>query len=176
MKAKVHIEKDTILRFGKTRNITYVLCAAVNEKLQKLWVNIIKPVTSSNWATSIVTVVKPNGEIYLCGDFKVTVNKFLKVEKNLLPKTDDILAILEKHLQFSKTDLNQVHLKLWVDENSKELLRINTAKGLSHSLVTYGSYTFSCLLAKVDKILSKNGCYNFHWWYWSYWENLWNSF
>lgn len=41
----------------------------------------IKSVTNNQWATPIVPVVKSNGKIPLCGDFKVTIKMFLKVEK-----------------------------------------------------------------------------------------------
>ena len=84
---------------------------------------ILKSVTTSIWVTPIVPVVKPNGKIYLCGDFKVTVNKFLKVNKYTLPKIEDILATLGGGINFTKTDLNQAYLHLPVNENCQELLQ-----------------------------------------------------
>ena len=131
VKAELHLEKDATPIFCKARTVTYALRNAVNEELQRL-VNegILKPVTTSKWATPIVPVVKPNGKIRLCGDFKVTVNKFLKVDKYPLPKIEDILATLGGGIHFTKIDLNQAYLHLPVDENSQELLTINTPKGL----------------------------------------------
>ena len=130
-KAELHIEKVATAIFCKARTVTYALQNAVNEELQRL-VNegILKPVTTSKWATHIVPVVKSNGKIRLCGDSKVAVNKFLKVDKYLFPEIEDILATLGGGIHFTKIDLNQVYLHLPVQENSQELLTINTPKGL----------------------------------------------
>lgn len=36
MKAELHLEKDAALIFFKARNVTYALCATVNEEFKKL--------------------------------------------------------------------------------------------------------------------------------------------
>ena len=47
---------------------------------------IITPVASSEWANPIVVVPKKDGMIQICGHFRTTVNKAIKVEKYPLPK------------------------------------------------------------------------------------------
>ena len=63
---------------------------------------ILKPVTTSKWETSIVQVMKPNRKIRLWGNFKVTENKFLKIDKHALPKIKVILATLAVWYTFYK--------------------------------------------------------------------------
>lgn len=36
-----------------------------------------KPVQSSDWGTPIVPVLKKDGSIQICGDFKITINSYL---------------------------------------------------------------------------------------------------
>ena len=42
---------------------------------------IIEPVEFSDWAAPIVPVVKTDGSIRICGDYKVTVNQTAKLDK-----------------------------------------------------------------------------------------------
>lgn len=96
-------------------------------------------------ATPISSVAKLNGAISIWGNFKVTENKFLKEEKWLLPKVEDIMYKLGGCLQFSmiNLNLNQTYLQLPVDEKSHELLTINTLKELFHILKSTNSPTNS---------------------------------
>ena len=89
---------------------------------------VITPVSLSEWATHIVVVLKPDGTIRICRDFRLTVNPALKVDKYLLPRTEDIFATLGKGVLHSKIDLLQAYNQLEVE--AKELLTITTHKGL----------------------------------------------
>ena len=84
----------------------------------------------SEWDTPIVPVLKKNGNMRRCGDFKVTVNPVLNVDQYTLPKIEDIFPQLARGHQFTKLDLTQAYLQLPVHENSKELVTINTHKGI----------------------------------------------
>ena len=53
---------------------------------------IIKPVEFSDWAAPIVPVLKPDGSVRICGDYKVTINHVAIVEKYRLRHIDDILS------------------------------------------------------------------------------------
>lgn len=81
MKVEPHLEKDATPIFCKTWTVTDELRVAVNEELQSLLDEDIKPVPSSKWVIPIVPVVKLNEKIYLCGDFKITLKSIFEIKK-----------------------------------------------------------------------------------------------
>ena len=91
---------------------------------------IITPVKHSNWAAPVVPVLKQNGTIRLCGDYRITVNQASKVDTYPLPKVEDLFAAMSGGKVFTKLDMSQAYLQLPLDDNSKELVTINTHKGL----------------------------------------------
>ena len=60
----------------------------------------------------------------------MTLNPMLKVDQYPLPKIDDIFANLNSGLHYTKIDLSQAYSKLEVEDNCKDLLTINTHRGL----------------------------------------------
>ena len=91
---------------------------------------IISPVESSRWAAPIVPVLKQNGAVRICGDYKVTVNQACLTDSYPLPRVEELLANLSGGNLFSKVDMSQVYLQLPLDEQSKEYVTENTHKGL----------------------------------------------
>lgn len=83
---------------------------------------ILYKVKFSDWATPIVPVVKPNGTVRVCGDYKSTVNP--------LPRVDGVFAKLAGGQRFTKIDLKQAYHQMEVEEESQKYLRINTHQEL----------------------------------------------
>ena len=82
-------------RFCKARPVPFALKAAIDRKLDRLEnEGILEPVTYSEWAAPVVPVPKTEGQIQLCGDYKVTINPVLEVDQYPLPKPDNIFATL----------------------------------------------------------------------------------
>ncbi|GFX38844.1 transposon Tf2-11 polyprotein [Trichonephila clavipes] len=101
--------------------------------------DIIEPVTYSDWATPIVPVIKQNGNLRICGDYKVTINPGLKIEQYPLPRIEDIFAELSGGEFFTKIDLSEAYLQMLVDEQDRHLLTINAHKGLfRYKRMNYG--------------------------------------
>ncbi len=81
-KASLKLKPGAILKFFKSRPIPFSQLAAVNMEVDHFTrAGIWKPVKTSQWATPIVVVPKPDSTVHLCGDFKVTVNPQLEVEQ-----------------------------------------------------------------------------------------------
>ncbi|XP_046869355.1 uncharacterized protein LOC124462000 [Drosophila willistoni] len=61
------------------RRIPYALKGLVEEELDRQCKQgILKPVEYSDWATPIVPVIKKDGSIRICGNYKSTLNKAVK--------------------------------------------------------------------------------------------------
>ena len=123
------------------------------ERLQKE--GIIEPVQTSTWATPLVVVPKANGKIRVCGDYKVTVNRCVETKVYPLPNIEDIFARLAGGRYFTKLDLTQVYQQLLLDDESKQLLVVNTPKGLfQFTRLPYGVSTAPAIFQSVmDRIL-----------------------
>ena len=78
----------------------------------------------------IVPVVKQDGSVRICGDYKCTVNQVSKLDNYPIPKTEDLLATLGGGNKFTKLDMSQAYQQLLLDEESKKFTTINTHKGL----------------------------------------------
>lgn len=74
---------------------------------------------------SKVPVVKMDGSIRICEDYKVTVNPALIHDAHPLLKVDDLFAAFSRGVIFSKLDLSQANLQL-----PKQHTTISTHKGL----------------------------------------------
>lgn len=155
--AKLSLKTGSSPRFIKARPVPYALRPKVEMELDNL-VNsgVLEPVCVSDWATPIVPVLKKNGTLRICGDFKVTVNPALQNEHYPLPLIDDLFAGLANGKQFSKIDLNQAYLQMPVDPESRELLTVSTHKGLfRYCRLAFGITSAPALFQKaMDQILA----------------------
>lgn len=78
-------------------------------------------------ATPVVPVIKKDGTVRLCRDFKVSINPVLQAEQYPLPR---IFATPSGGQFFSNIDLVVAYLQIEIEEDSKEFLTINTHKAL----------------------------------------------
>ena len=73
--ASLHVDPLQAPKFFKAHQVPYSLKTKVEEELTRLQESgVISPVCYSEWAAPIVPVVKNDGNIRLCGDYKLTVN------------------------------------------------------------------------------------------------------
>lgn len=61
------------------------------------------------WVAQIVPVVKSDGAVSVCGDFKVTGNRASWLDRYPLPKVEDLFAKLAGGKSFTKLDMNQAY-------------------------------------------------------------------
>ena len=104
--AKIHVEPRASPRFCKARLIPYALRNKVAMELEQLEKQgIVVPVEFADWAAPIVPVLKKDGSVCICGDYKLTVNRESKLDKYPLLRIEDLFASLAGGKPFMKLDL-----------------------------------------------------------------------
>ena len=67
----------------------------MDNELQRLQeAGVIKKVDFSEWAAPFVTVLKSDGSLCICSDYRVIINQVALLDAYPLPKVDDLLATL----------------------------------------------------------------------------------
>ena len=120
IKAKLTLKENATPKFVKARPVPFSIKPQVERELSRLEnEGILSKVDTSEWASPIVPVMKPNGSVRICGDFKTTVNPMLNVDQYPLPRIDEMFATLAGGQKVTKIDLRQAYLHLEVDDESK---------------------------------------------------------
>ena len=131
VEAKIYVEEGARPRFEKARPVPFAIREKVEKELDRLLaLGVIKPVKFSDWAAPIVPVLKNDGRVRICGDYKVTINRAAKLEKYPIPRIEELFSSLAGGKAFSKLDLSHAYLQVPLDEASRRLVTISTHKGL----------------------------------------------
>ena len=158
LEVSIDIDESVQPRFFKPRPVPFSLKAKIDTELDNLIRdNIIQPVKYSRWAAPVVPVVKPNGNIRICGDYKLTCNKAIKMDTYPLPKVQELFAKLAGGKLFAKLDISQAYHQLCIDENSKKYTTINTHRGLfMYNRLCFGISSAPALFQRQMEIILKD--------------------
>ncbi|KYO22705.1 hypothetical protein Y1Q_0003209 [Alligator mississippiensis] len=114
----------------KTWNVSFALQPKIDTDLDQLIMQgVFEPVIHTSWATPVVPVLKPNGSVRICGDYKFTVNKALKQDLHPVPAINQLLSALAGGKGFAKLDLAQAYQQLIVYDKTAEAQTIITHRG-----------------------------------------------
>uniref|UniRef100_A0A914W0Y7 Reverse transcriptase domain-containing protein n=1 Tax=Plectus sambesii TaxID=2011161 RepID=A0A914W0Y7_9BILA len=133
IKASLHLRPDAQPRFFKPRPIPFARQQLTNEELQRnVDLKIIEKIDYNprGFAAPMVVVPKPNNKVRICGDFKVTINPQIDVDEHPIPTVDELFLKLNGGEKFTKLDLADAYLQIELEEESKNLVVINTPLGL----------------------------------------------
>ena len=128
MTAEIHVDPQAPPRFFKARSVPYALRGKVEQELERLERDGI--IQFSKWAAPIVPVVKRDGAVRICGDYKVTINRATEMDTYPLPRIEDLFASLARGKIFSKLDLAHAYQQIALSKESKQYVVINTHKGI----------------------------------------------
>ena len=159
--ASIYLKPDSTKiapKFMKSPSIPFALQEAVSQELDRLIDNkILQPIPFSDWASPIVIIPKPDGGLRICGDFKATVNPDIESEVYPTPTNDKIFAKIQGGERFSKIDLRQAYLQLELADSAKQVMVVNTPKGLMQYLrMPYGIKPASSIFQNVMDTLLGN--------------------
>lgn len=140
VKATINVVPGAVPRYFRPRQIPFAMRPKVEAEINRLIKEqIITPVKHSDWACPVVPIVKSDGSIRLCGDYKLTVNRVSLLEQYPIPKIEDLFTALSGGQQFSKLDMSHAYAQIQLDEDSKKYLTVNTHKGLfTYNRLPYG--------------------------------------
>ena len=101
----------------------------------------------------IVAVPKSDGNIRLCGDYKVTVNPVLDIDQYPLPCPEDLMSSLTGGLKFLKLDLSSAYQQM--------LLNVDAHQGLyRYTRLPFGIASAPAIFQKaMHRILQHVICY-----------------
>ena len=129
--APLMVKANAEPKFWKARSVPFAIKSKVEAEQAKLESKgIISPIKQSAWAAPIVPVLKKNGGVWLCGDYKLTINQAAPTEIYPLPSIEELLAAMSGGKYFSKLDLQNAYLQLPLDTASKQYVAINTHRSL----------------------------------------------
>ena len=158
VQAHLHIKPDTTPKFYRPRLIPLSMKEKVEAALdRKERQGILEKIETSEWAAPIVPVPKPDDNVRVCGDYKVTINPHLDINQYPLPRAEELFAALNGGVHFTKLDLSEAYLQIELDEESKKYLVVNTHKGLYRvNRLPYGVASAPAIFQQImDQILPK---------------------
>ena len=166
IKATLKLKSDSKPISRPKRPLSYAALATVENELNRLQqAGVIQPINYSSWAALIVMVKKANGKVHLCAIFSTGLNDAL----------EDLFRKLNGGTCFAKLDLADANLKMEVDEDSKNLLKMNTHTQRPISILPPSIWR----QVSTSNFSINNGynahriarCFRLHWWHHYYRHN-----
>ncbi|XP_074039503.1 uncharacterized protein [Leptinotarsa decemlineata] len=129
--AKLFLQDNSVPIYCSARKVPYALQKKVEDEIDRLEkIGILTKIEYSEWGTPIVPIVKKDGTIRLCADYKVTINTILKDDRYLMPNVEDIFATsMIGGKLFTTLDIREAYLHMPMDDNSAKIKAITTTKG-----------------------------------------------
>ena len=128
---KLSVDSNAKPKFCKPRSVPFALKEAIENDLGRLeQLGVVTKVNYSEWAAPIVAVPKTDGGVRICGDYKVTINPVLEMDRYPLPTPEDLFATVSGAKYFSKLDLSHAYQQVELEQKSRKLVTVSTHRGL----------------------------------------------
>ncbi|XP_045503822.1 uncharacterized protein LOC123700608 [Colias croceus] len=128
--AAFKLKEGSVPVYLKPRPVPFALKNQVEAEIDRLEKEgILEKVTYSQWGTPIVPVMKHNGKVRLCADYRATLNKNLENDNYPIPRVEEIFSKLSGGKYFCTLDINQAYLHMKTNDDTAEMQAISTCKG-----------------------------------------------
>ncbi|KAI5746646.1 hypothetical protein M8J77_005896 [Diaphorina citri] len=128
--ADFHMKEVVKPIFVKARSVPYALRPKVEDEIKRLeGLKIIERTEHSEWGTPVVPVLKKSGQVRLCADYKVTLNKFVMDERYPIPRIEDIFMKMKGGKVFCTLDIHQAYLHMGMTEEAAKMQTLSTHIG-----------------------------------------------
>ena len=119
--AKLYCKQNSTPHFMKVRSVPLTIRENVEAELERMVAtSIIKSVYFLEWVSPIVPVLKRNGQVRICGNFKQTVNPVLQIDKYPILNIDNLYSKVSGGHYFTRLDLIDAYLQVPLDEESQK--------------------------------------------------------
>lgn len=152
-------------KFLKAREIPFAYKKEVEKIMQEMVENgVWEKVEYGEFGTPLVTVPKANGGLRICGDYKSTINRFLKDFYHPTPTIENVLSILSGMKYYFVIDIRDAYLQLRLSEKSAQLCAVSTHKGVFKTKrmpfgIKPATSIFQCEIEKVLAGIDGVGAY-----------------
>lgn len=151
-KAEIKLKKDTKPCYFNARELPIHLKEKVLHEIKEMeQAGVISRVKGgSEWASPIVAVHKSDGNIRLCGDYKVGVNKRVCSDSYCIPGIEMAFTKMHGFTKFAKIDLSSAYWQIPLTDESKKITTINTPFGLyAFNRLPFGIKTASSIFQET---------------------------
>ena len=155
-KANIDLKPGAKPVFSKFRQPPFAHMEAIGRKIDQLESEgILVKVDYSDYASPVLPVIKPDGDVRLCGDYKRTLNPNIDTAVYPLPVIEDCLWNVRGGELFTKLDIKAAYNHVPVREEDQILLTVNTHKGLyKFTRLPYGVCSASAIFQSImDSVL-----------------------
>lgn len=157
VEVELTLKPDAMPIFAKALPIPLNLREQVGSMLDKMVEEkILETVEDAKWASPIVIPRKSDGTLRLCINPKKTLNHQLSDDHYPLPNITDLFVEIGGHEFYSIIDMKGAYQQLQLSEKSKELVTINTHRGLFRfTRLPFGVKTASSIFQRVIEQILK---------------------
>ena len=153
---KLTVKENATPTFFKPCAVPYTIQSAIEKDLERLEnLGLIEKISYSDWAAPIVAVLKADGGIRICGDYKVTINPVLQVDQYPVRRVEDLFTTLAGGQKFSKLALSHAYQQVLLEPTSRKYVTVNTHRGLyQYNRLPFGVTSASVVFQQtMEKIL-----------------------